>query len=117
MKSLPRSRVLAGRILLAAYLPFFVWSLIGGVWTAAHHRFTFSFGLAYLGLCIISFVFRRRIDGVTVMLGIAGIQALGAFALHACLRLPLWMSATFFAASLVLLVMLSPRMLLTRRLS
>ena len=108
---------LSARILLAAYLPFFVWSMIGGVWTAAHYRFTFSFGLAYLGLCVISFIFKRRIGGVTVMLGIAGCQALGAFALHAWLRLPLWMSALFFAASLVLLLMLSPRMLLTRRLS
>ena len=103
-------------ILLLAYLPFLVWSLVGGVWTAAHHRFTFSFGLAYLALCAVSFVFKRRLGGVTVMLGLAGCQALGAFALHAWLRLPIWMSVTFFVPSLVLLVMVSARLLLTRRL-
>src|SRR5689334_21864747 len=87
------------RLLLVAYLPFFVWSLVGGVWTAAHHRFTASFGLAFLILCAVNFAFRRRIGGITVMLGITACQALGAFALHAWLRLPLLMSVAFFVAS------------------
>jgi hypothetical protein len=104
------------RILLAAYLPFFVWSMVGGVWTAAHHRFTFSFGLVFLILCAINYAFKRRIGGITLMLGIAACQALGAFALHAWLRLPIWMSVTFFVPSLVLLMMVSARVLLTPRL-
>jgi hypothetical protein len=104
------------RILLVAYLPFFVWSMVGGVWTAAHHRFTFSFGLGFLALCAVNYAFKRRIGGVTVMLGIAACQALGAFALHAWLRLPLLLSVAFFAASMTLLLMVSPHVILTRRL-
>ena len=104
------------RILLAAYLPFFVWTMIGGVWTATHHRFTFSFGLAFLILCAVNYAFKRSIGGITVMLGIAACQALGAFALHAWLRLPLGISVAFFAASLTLLLLLAPRVLLSRRL-
>jgi hypothetical protein len=104
------------RLLLLAYLPFFVWSLVGGVWTAAHHRFTASFGLGFLMLCAVNYLFGRRIGGITLMLGIAAVQALGAFALHAWLRLPLLMSVAFFVASLTLLLMLGPRVILSRRL-
>ena len=104
------------RVLLLAYLPFFVWTLVGGMWTAVHHRFTFSFGLGFLGLCAVNYVFKRRIGGITVMLGIAACQALAAFALHAWLRLPLLLSVAFFAASMALLMLLSPRVMLTRRL-
>jgi hypothetical protein len=103
-------------ILLAAYLPFFVWAMVGGVWTAVHHRFTASFGLAFLILCTVNYVYKRSIGGITLMLGIAACQALGAFALHAWLRLPLLISVAFFAASLTLLLMLAPRVLLSRRL-
>ena len=111
-----RSRIPANGILLVAYLPFFLWSMVGGGWTASHHRFTASFGLAYLILCAVNYVFKRRIGGVTVMLGIAACQALGAFALHAWLRLPLWISVIFFVASMTLLLMLAPRTILSRRL-
>ena len=99
------------RVLLLAYLPFFVWTLVGGMWTAVHHHFTFSFGLGFLGLCAVNFVFKRRIGGITVMLGIAACQALGAFALHAWLRLPLLLSVAFFVASMTLLLLLSPRVI------
>lgn len=116
MNAPPRSRNAANRILLAAYLPFFVWSMVGGVWTATHHRFTFSFGLAFLILCTINYVFKRRIGGVTLMLGIGACQALGAFALHAWLRLPLALSVIFFVASLALLIVVGARVLLTPRL-
>src|SRR5262245_34338301 len=115
MNASPRRRVQTDRILLAAYLPFFVWSMVGGVWTAAHHRFTASFGLAFLMLCTVNYVFKRRIGGITLMLGIAACQALGAFALHAWLRLPLLLSVFFFAASLALLLLVSPRTILNRR--
>jgi len=104
------------RILVIAYLPFLVWSLVGGVWTAAHHRFTFSFGLAFLVLCAVNYAFKRRVGGVIGMLGLAAFQALGAFALHAWLRLPLLLSVAFFAASLTLLLMVAPRVMLTHRL-
>ena len=99
------------RMLLFAYLPFFLWSLVGGIWTAANHRFTFSFALAYLVLCAISFAFKRRLGAVTVMLGIAAFHALAAFALHASLRLPLWITPVFFVVSLALLLMVSVRVI------
>ena len=102
------------RMLVFAYLPFFLWSLIGGIWTAAHHRFTFSFGLAYLCLCAVSFAFKRRLGAVTAMLGIAAFHALAAFALHASLRMPLWTSALFFVLSIALLLMVSARVLRRR---
>ena len=115
MDASSRRRTQTDRILLAAYLPFFVWSMVGGFWTAAHHRFTASFGLAFLLLCAVNYIFKWRIGGITVMLGIAACQALGAFALHAWLRLPLLLSVLFFAASLALLLMVSPRVILNRR--
>lgn len=115
MKASPRRRTQTDRILLTVYLPFFVWSMVGGVWTATHHRFTTSFGLAFLMLCAVNYVFKRRIGGITLMLGIAACQALGAFALHAWLRLPLLLSVLFFVASLALLLMVSPRVILNRR--
>jgi hypothetical protein len=99
------------RMLLFAYLPFLVWSLVGGIWTAAHYRFTFSFGLAYLALCAVSFAFKRRLGAVTVMLGIAAFHALTAFALHALLRLPLWTSPVFLLVSLALMLAVGARVL------
>jgi hypothetical protein len=99
------------RMLVLAYLPFFFWSLIGGIWTAAHYRVTFSFGLAYLVLCAVSFAFKRRLGAVPLMLGIAAFHALAAFALHASLRLPLWTSPVFFVVSLALMLVVSVRVL------
>jgi hypothetical protein len=103
----PRRR--AGRLLWLAYLPYLAWSLIGTVWTMAHHRFTFVFAGALLALAGLWFAFKRRFGIVTVMCAVAGGHALGAFSLHAWLRLPLWMSALFFLVSLVLLVIQTVR--------
>jgi hypothetical protein len=103
-------RARRNRLLLLAYLPLFVWSLIGAGWTMAHHRFTFSFALAYAILVAISLAFRQTIGLVIVMLGVAGCHAFGAFALLAWLRLPFWTGVVFFVLSFALLIVHGARL-------
>jgi hypothetical protein len=98
-------RIWAGRVLTAAYAPFVLWSVIGSAWTFVHHRFTLAFVLAFAVFITPSLIFKRTVGSVTVMYGIAGCHALAAFALHAWLRLPLWVAGLFLAASLTLLVL------------
>jgi hypothetical protein len=93
-----------GRLLSVAYLPLFVWSLIGAGWTTAHYRFTLSYWLAYLILVAISLAFKRTVGLVVVMLGVAWCHALGAFALLAWLRLRSWTALVFLVLSLALLI-------------
>jgi hypothetical protein len=104
MKSAAPSRVRAGRLLTAAYLPMLAWSLVSGGWALMVHPFTRWFGLAYLLLVFVSLAFKRKIGGVTAMLGIGGCQMTGAFALHAWLKLPIWTAAVFLVVSFALLI-------------
>jgi hypothetical protein len=104
-------------MLWLAYIPYLAWSLIGTIWTMAHHRFTFTFAGVLLFFAIVSFFFKRRVGPVTVLSAIAGSHAFGAFALHAWLRLPLWRSGVFFAVSFALLLFHATRVMVSRRLA
>ena len=92
-----------GRLLSVAYLPLFVWSLIGAGWTTAHHRFTLTYWLAYLILIAISLAFKRSVGLVVVMIGVGWCHALGAFALLAWLRWRSWTAGGFLVLSFALL--------------
>ena len=99
-----------GRLLSVAYLPLFLWSLIGAGWTTAHHRFTLSYWLAYLILVALSLAFKRSVGLVVVMLGVGWCHALGAFALLDWLRLPFWVAPVFLVLSFALLIVNAARL-------
>jgi len=115
VKSSEAMRARTGRLLTLAYLPLFVWSLIGAGWTTVNHRFTFPYWLAYLILVTLSLAFRRNIGAVVVMIGVGWCHALGAFALLTWLRLPSWTGPAFFASSFVLLIANAARVMNSRR--
>jgi len=111
VKSPEPIRARTGRLLTLAYLPLFVWSLIGAGWTTVHHRFTFPYWLAYLILIVLSLVFRRSIGAVVLMIGVGWCHALGAFALLTWLRLPSWTGLAFIVPSLALLIVNAARVM------
>jgi len=94
---------------LLAYLPFFLWSMIGAGWTLWRHPFSRWFLGGYLLIVIHALVFRRSVGGATVMAGIAGCHMMAAFALHTWLHQPIWTVPVFFAASIALLILVRVR--------